>query len=119
MPWKLLSILPVLLAASLAFAAPPLTEVTPDVRAEVIEDIAALLEDQYVIPETATEVQQMLRANLAAGHYDEDIAPAAFAAALTRDMYALTGDKHLRVSFGPDGAVAGRRSVKRVPDGVV
>jgi hypothetical protein len=32
-------------------------------------------------------------------------------------MYALTGDRHLRVSFGPDGAIAGRRPVKRVPDG--
>ncbi len=114
---KSLSILPVLLAASLAFAAPPLTEVTPDVRAEVIEDIAKLLEDVYVIPETANEVQQMLRANLAAGHYDEDVSPAAFAAALTRDMYALTGDKHLRVSFGPDGGTARRRIVKYVPGG--
>lgn len=110
-------ILTVLLAASLSFAAPQLTEVTPEVRAEVIEDLAVLLEDLYVIPQTATEVQQMLRANLAAGHYDEDIAPAAFAAALTRDMYALTGDKHLRVSFGPDVGIAGPRPVKRMPDG--
>ncbi len=114
-----LLILTVLLAVSPSFATPQPTEVTPEVRAEVIEDIAVLLDDLYVIPETATEVQQMLRANLAAGHYDEDIAPAAFAAALTRDMYALTGDKHLRVSFGADGAVAGRHPVKRVRDGGV
>jgi len=112
-----LVILTVLLAASFSLAAPQLTEVTPEVRAEVIEDIGALLEDLYVIPETATEVQQMLQANLASGHYDEDIIPAAFAVALTRDMYALTGDKHLRVSFGPDGGIAGRPTVKRVPDG--
>jgi hypothetical protein len=108
-------ILTVLLAASLSFAEPPLLEVTPELRAEVIEEIAVLLEDLYVIPETATEVRQMLRANLAAGHYDEESTPAAFAAALTRDMYALTGDKHLRVSFGPEGAVAGRR-VRHMPD---
>ncbi len=114
---KSLSILTVLLATSLSFAAPPLTEVTPDVRAEVIEDIAELLEDMYVIPETAVEVREMLRANLAAGHYDEDVQPAAFAAALTRDMYELTGDKHLRVSFGPDGGTVRRRVVKGVPDG--
>jgi len=110
-----LSIIVVLLATSLSFAAPPLTEVTPDVRVEVIEDIAELLEDMYVIPETASEVQQMLRANLAAGHYDEDISPDVFAAALTRDMYELTGDKHLRVGFGSDGGTAARIPVKRVP----
>ncbi len=114
---KSLSILTVLLAASLSFAAPPLTEVTPEVRAEVIEDISELLEEMYVIPETADEVQLMLRANLAAGRYDEDVSPAAFAAALTRDMYELTGDKHLRVSFGPDGGTAKRRIVTGAPDG--
>jgi hypothetical protein len=114
---KSLPILTTLLAASLSFAAPPLTEVTSDVRSEVIEDIAELLENIYVIPETAKEVQQMLRANLASGHYDQDIAPAAFAAALTRDMYELTGDKHLRVSFGPDGGSAAGGPVRHVPDG--
>jgi hypothetical protein len=108
-------ILTLILVASLSFAESQLTEVTPQVRVEVIEDVAVLLEDLYVIPETATEVQQMLRANLTAGHYDEDTAPAAFAAALTRDMYELTGDKHLRVSFGPGGGAAGRR-IRRVPD---
>jgi hypothetical protein len=105
----------ILLVSSLSFAEPQLTEVTPEVRAEVIKDIAVLLEDLYVIPETGTEVQQMLRANLAAGHYDGDTVPEAFAAALTRDMYELTGDKHLRVSFGPEGAMTGRR-VRHIPD---
>jgi hypothetical protein len=113
---KSFSIFMVLLAVPFSFAAPQLTEVTPDVRAEVIEGIAELLEDLYVIPETADEVQQMLRANLAAGHYDEDVAPAAFAAALTRDMYALTGDMHLRVSFGSDGGIAVCQPVKRELD---
>jgi hypothetical protein len=64
-----LLILTVLLAASSSLAAPQLTEVTPEVRAQVIEDIAELLEALYVIPETATDVQRMLRANLATGHY--------------------------------------------------
>ena len=105
-----------LLVVSLSAAAPQQTEVTPEVRAEVIEDIAVLLEDLYVLPEKATEVRQMLRANLAAGHYDTDTTPSAFAAALTRDMYALTGDKHLRVSYGSEGPAAGRRHVRRVPD---
>jgi len=88
--------------------------VSPEVQSEVVEGLHGLLEDLYVIPETAHRIEDLLRKNLAAGTYD-GLSPQQFAAALTRDMQSLSGDKHLRVSFGEAGEAPTRRVIRQAP----
>jgi hypothetical protein len=104
--------------AVLALAAPAFaTEPDAETRTAVIEEAIALLDELYVIPETAARVGKMLRENLAAGKYDDESSAGAFAAAVTRDMQDLTRDKHLRLSWGEGGDRPTRRVVRRIPDG--
>ncbi|MCA9759734.1 MAG: hypothetical protein KDA27_28310, partial [Candidatus Eisenbacteria bacterium] len=103
--------------------------VTPQVQSDVLAELARLLEDLYVIPEMARSLISMIEANRAAGRYDALADPNDFARALTDDMQALSGDKHLRVMFGesipqqvvvvrrgPESEGGGRREVERDGD---
>ena len=110
------------LAAGLVLPAPAsvrAADVALSTRSAVIEETVALLDELYVIPETAARVATMLRGNLAAGAYDGATSESAFAAAVTRDMQDLTRDKHLRLSFGAAGEGPGRPVVRSAPDGGV
>lgn len=94
--WIILAAVCLVAAASVACAEPG-AEVTPETRHQVIEALCVLLEDVYVIPETADRLQELLRQNLAAGAYDAAASRRAFAAAVTSDMQELSHDIHLRL----------------------
>ena len=86
--------------------------VTPQVQSDVLSELARLLEDLYVIPDMAQSLIAMLQETRAGGRYDSLSDPIEFARALTDDMQALSGDKHLRVMFGesiPQQVVVVRR----------
>ena len=51
--------------------------------------------------DAAARVGARLRERLAAGAYAADTLPASFAGALTRDMYAVSQDLHMRLSYEP------------------
>ncbi len=106
-----LSVVAVALAPTVA-RADDSDAVTPELRTEIIEKSIELLDELYVIPETAELVAIMLRENLAAGAYDVETTKESFAAAVTQDMQDLTNDKHLRIGWGNGGGA--RRMVRRV-----
>lgn len=116
--YSFMRLFPTLIAFALVLTVPasgaPLDAST---RAEVIEEAIVLLEDLYVIPETAERVAVMLLENLSAGKYDGETSERAFAAAVTRDMQELTHDKHLRLSWGQGGGQPTRRVVRGAPGG--
>ena len=134
---------PLALAAAAFPTASPGEEPAPltqEQRREVITGLNELLDDIYVIPETADAMIARLRGDLDAGRFVADTDPVEFAAKLTGILQEMSGDQHLRVSYGagggaeplrvrvsgdPGGAAPGAtdgpvRVVRRAPgDGVV
>ncbi len=80
---------------------------------ELIDVITGLLRSSYVFPERAEQAAVALEASLAAGEY-EDLDDEALAGKLTRQLYEVCRDKHLRVRTrpredGPPGGPGGGR----------
>ena len=68
-----------------------------EARRQVIDQLATLLNQRYVFPATALEMEQAVRARAARGDYNGMADPATFAAALTAHLQEVSKDKHLRV----------------------
>jgi retinol-binding protein 3 len=67
----------------------------------VIEGIAKNLNEFYVYPDLAQKMADAVRANQKHGDYDAITDPDAFANRLTKDLQAVSHDKHLRVNYSP------------------
>jgi hypothetical protein len=68
-------------------------------RAELIENTLKRVNELYVFPEVAKEVEKAIRARAEKKEYDEITSGLAFAQKQTSDLQAVTRDKHLRVQF--------------------
>lgn len=96
----------VLLLAPLNVAAQS-TPVSPEVRRAVVDSLAQNLIAGYVFPELALKMAGDLRARLGQGEYDS-LDSDNLARRLTRDLYAIAHDGHLRVlSRRVDGSAGG------------
>ncbi len=69
------------------------------VKNEVISELITRLNNDYVFPEVAVEIEKLLLNKLATGAYDSFNAEDEFAKELTEDLQAVSKDKHLRVMF--------------------
>lgn len=97
---------PAVLPAQAALSALPSAPTAPSVldaatRRSVVDSVAKVLEARYVDADVAKRLSARVRERLAAGAYDAETAPAAFGAALMRDLQSVVPDKHLRVSYEP------------------
>jgi len=63
----------------------------------VVQEVRALVEGRYVYPGTGAEVAQVLARGLAEGRYPAD--ERRLADAVTADLQAVNGDKHLRLLY--------------------
>ncbi len=79
-------------------------ELSAEARTDAIAAINRLLADNYVYPETARKMAEHLERRAGEGAYDELADGEQFAQRLTADLQEISGDKHLRVSFDPEGA---------------
>jgi hypothetical protein len=70
-------------------------------RKRVIDGVTQNLKESYVYPDLAQEMEEMIRANQKRGDYDAITDPDAFASRLTKDLRAVSHDKHLGVNFSP------------------
>lgn len=66
-----------------------------------IDSISNKLQVNYIFPEMADKMAESLRSNLKNGKYDTLTDPSAFAGQLTKDLQALSKDKHLIVNYNP------------------
>jgi len=87
-------------------------------RAAVVEDIGRTLTEGYIYADVGEKLAQHLRARLAAGAYESLTDRAAFAGLLSKDLFAMSNDKHLRImptrsSAGAASGRGGRRMVRR------
>ena len=70
-------------------------------RQRVIDGVAKNLKESYVYPDLAQKMEDAVRANQKRGDYDAITDPDAFANRLTKDLQAVSHDKHLGVNFSP------------------
>ena len=68
-------------------------------RAEVIDVMLKNLNDSYVFPEVAKKLETDIRARLKNKEYDNITNPKEFAEKLTKDLQAISRDKHMNVRF--------------------
>jgi hypothetical protein len=70
-------------------------------RQRVIDGVAKNLKESYVYPDLAEKMEDAIRANQKRGEYDAVTDPDAFANRLTKDLQAVSHDKHLGVNYSP------------------
>lgn len=68
---------------------------------EIVQTAIAILRSRYVFPDRAAEAAAEIEARLAAGEYD-DLGESELAERLTRQLYTVCADKHLRVRAHPE-----------------
>jgi retinol-binding protein 3 len=89
--------------------------VTAEVSRSVAENVAALVERMYVLPDTARLLAAHLRTRAAAGAFDDAADNLALGGLLSAEMRTVSGDRHLAVRAGPGGGGPG--GPMRRPDG--
>jgi hypothetical protein len=72
------------------------------IRSEIIDSVTRALNDVYVFPDVAAEMEEFVRNNLNAGKYDELTSLTEFAQVLTQDLREICHDRHLGVQFISD-----------------
>ncbi|NIA57090.1 S41 family peptidase [Massilia sp. TW-1] len=77
-------------------------------RAQAIDTLIARLDQHYVFPETARQIETLLRQRQHGGKYDAITNGEQFAARLTADMASVAHDLHMKVKFSPTRLRPGR-----------
>lgn len=72
-------------------------ELTKKERKEVVKKINLLLKDNYVFPDKALKIGNHLKAKIRKGAFKSFKDPEAFAKALTKEIWSIFEDRHLRV----------------------
>jgi C-terminal processing protease CtpA/Prc len=70
-------------------------------RAQAIDKLVAGLNQHYVFPDTAKQIETLLRKRQHDGAYDRMVNGEQFAAQLTADMASVAHDRHMKVKFSP------------------
>ena len=68
-------------------------------RTQVIDGVLKRLNDSYVFPEVAKKMETSLRERVSKKEYDQITSAKEFATKLTKDLQAVSNDKHLRVRY--------------------
>ena len=68
-------------------------------RTQIIEAILSRLNESYVLPETAAQMEKSIRSRIQKGEYNQIISSAALAQTLTSHLREISNDKHLSVNF--------------------
>ncbi|MHC4943457.1 MAG: S41 family peptidase [Planctomycetota bacterium] len=78
-------------------AGPDEPKVNAEQRAEIIERVCQSLNEVYVFPDKAKEMDELLRRKLKDGAYDDITRIGEFADQLTKDLHSICRDLHLAV----------------------
>ena len=70
-------------------------------RRKVLDGVGSNLTEYYIEPATAQQMVDALKAHDVKGDYNSITDPDVYASQLTRDLQAVSHDKHLRVDFNP------------------
>lgn len=75
--------------------------VTKTEQQKVIDSISVLLNKNYVFPDVAKKMSDLISSNLKNGSYASITNPVLFSERLTADLLSISKDKHIRVGFNP------------------
>ena len=100
--------------SGISFAQGP-NDLTADERSTVVDSVNKLLMENYVFPDVAEEMAELLKSKLGEGAYDEITNPQEYASILTADLQSVSKDLHLRVGFNPEQAMR-LRAMEDSPD---
>src|SRR5215217_3184018 len=91
-------------AVTVGFAQPEQQDLTIDAatRTQVIDAVLKRLNDSYVFPEVAKKMEQSIHERVEKKEYDQLTSSKQFAMTLTKDLQAVSNDKHLRVRYSHD-----------------
>ncbi|RYF85514.1 MAG: peptidase [Chitinophagaceae bacterium] len=90
--------------SSMAMAQDGSVRIEPAEQKQVIDSVSKRLNDNYVFPEVAKKMTDLIQANYKKGSYQSIASVATFAEKLTEDLRSVSKDKHLRVNFNPKQA---------------
>jgi C-terminal processing protease CtpA/Prc len=76
----------------------------------LVEQVLAKIREFYVSSDTAMKIEAAIRAHHAGLDYEHHVSAMQFAEALTRDLQAASGDKHLVVDFSEEPISPSTRS---------
>jgi C-terminal processing protease CtpA/Prc len=79
--------------------AKPDIQIDAAVRYEVVEALIRQLNDQYIFPETAREIEKAIRERAQKGEYDRVTSAAELARTLTTLMREISRDQHLSLNY--------------------
>ena len=79
----------------------------------IVDEIATLLNKNYIFAETAKKIEEALRAKLAAGDFDSANEAPAFAQAVSRLLLDVGKDRHMGFAYNPAMAEDLRRLMGR------
>nr|WP_298793974.1 S41 family peptidase [uncultured Allomuricauda sp.] len=85
---------------------------------EVIDSVTTILEANYIFPEVASKMNDLLHDNYKKGSYKKIDDPIQFAQVLTEDLQSVSKDLHLRVRFDPDGISQMRNAAVSTEDSI-
>ena len=90
-----------LFVANVAAAQPEQPDLTIDAatRTQVIDAVLKRLNDSYVFPDVAKKMEQSIRERVDKKEYDQITSAKQFSTTLTKDLQAVSNDKHLRVRY--------------------
>jgi len=91
-------------AARAPQATSPAPAVDPAAKQAIVDQIADLLNKNYVFPETAKKIEDALRAALKSGALDAPATASAFAQAVSRILADVGKDRHMGFAYNPAAA---------------
>lgn len=87
-----------LLVSSIAHAQANSAPLTKEARIAFVENVSKLLNENYVFPDIAGQIEKHLKDRLASGAFDNLTVANEFAAVMTKELQSISHDKHMRVN---------------------
>jgi retinol-binding protein 3 len=84
----------------------------------IVDEIATLLNKNYIFADVAKKIEDRLRARLAGGEYDKFARAGEFSEAVSKDILDVGHDKHMGFAYAPDRAAEMARMQSRKDDEV-
>jgi hypothetical protein len=91
-------------------------QITKQQKAEAIDSVIKLLNERYIFPETAKQMELFLRKQQLKKVYDTFSNGNLFAAQLTTDLRGICKDKHVTIHFSAEAKPVNRKNFMQIPE---
>ena len=88
-----------LLVSSVLHAQANSDPLTKEERIAFVENVSKLLNENYVLPDIAVQIEKHLKDKAASGAFDDLTAANEFAEVMTKELQSISHDKHMRVNL--------------------